>query len=189
VRFDDVPERWTYVDELSGERALGEEYPVVLHSGDRIRVPRARAWWQARLRQISEDLESGEPEILWIDAPLDPKKITQAVRDSTAACVVFADVPGPLRGALPVDPLIAAINPGAPYVIWLDEPPADWAAMRELITSLLRNGQFDEVPTRALKVRQDNVVTLPCPGIRVLWDNHKLLPEFGQLGGIEVRTT
>lgn len=188
ARFDDVPERWTYIDELSGERALGEEYPVVLHSSDRMRVPRARAWWRSRLRQISADLEWGEPEILWIDAPLDPKKITQAVRDSTAACVVFSEIPGPLRGALPVDPLIAAISPGAPYMIWLDEAPADWAAMRELITDLVRNGQFDQVPARALKIRQGDVVTSPCPGIRMLWDNQEMLPEFGQLGGIEVRT-
>jgi hypothetical protein len=185
ARFDDVPEHWTYVDELSGELALGEEYPAVLHSGDRIRVPRARASWRKRAQQITDDLKLAEPEILWIDEPLDPREITKIVRATTAACVVFVAVPGPLSGALPGDPIVAAINPGAPYLIWLDEPPADWDSARELIATLVRNGPFDGVPRRTLGVRQ---VAGPCPGIRVLWDDQELLPEFGQLTGLEVRT-
>lgn len=185
ARFDDVPEHWTYVDELSGELTLGEEYPAVLHSGDRIRVRRARDSWRKRAQLISDDLELVEPEILWIDAPLDSRQIAKIVRTTTAACVVFAAVPGPLCGALPGDPIVAAINPGAPYLIWLDEPPVDWAAARELIAALVRNGPFDGVPRRTLGLRQD---TGSCPGIRVLWDDKKLLPEFGQLTGIEVRT-
>ncbi|WP_206790697.1 hypothetical protein [Amycolatopsis sp. MtRt-6] len=185
ARFDDVPERWTYVDEMSGELSLGEEYPLVLHSGDRIRVPRARVWWRERLRQIADDIELAAPEILWIDAPLDARAITKAVRGTNAACVVFTDVPGPLRGTLPGDPIVAAINPGAPYVIWLDEPPADWALAKAEIAALVRNGAFDGVPARTLRIRQD---AGPCTGIRVLWDDQELLPKFGQLTGIDVRT-
>jgi NTP-dependent ternary conflict system VMAP-like protein/putative serine esterase DUF676 len=187
-RFDDVPERWTYVDELSGELPLCEEYPVVLHSGDRLRVSRARSLWRTRTKLISDNLNHAEPEILWIDGPLDARMIINLVRSSSAACVVFMDVPGRLRGELSRDPLVAAINPGAPFVIWLDETPADWAAARELITILVRNGQFADLPARAWRLRQDDTAPWPRHGVRVLWDDHKLLPEFGQLGGIEVGT-
>ncbi len=185
ARFDDVPEHWTYVDDLSGEFALAEEYPTVLHSGDRMRVPRARNSWRRRAQEITEDLQLAEPEILWIDEPLDSRQITKIVRTTTAACVVFAAVPGRLCGALRGDPIVAAINPGTPYLIWLDEPPADLPATRELIDTLVRNGPFDGVPRRTLDLRQDAGT---CPGLRVLWDDTELLPRFGQLTGIEVRT-
>jgi hypothetical protein len=188
VRFDDVPESWTYVDEMSGELRLFEEYPVVLHSGDRIRVTRSRNWWLASTLRIAGQLEHGAPEILWLEKPLDPRAITIAVRAANAACVVFADVPGPLLGELAVDPLIAAINPGAPYIIWLSEAPADWTAAKEQIAALVRNGEFDQVPARALRLRQQSSEVLPCQAIRVLWDKQDLLPEFGQLTGIDVRT-
>lgn len=188
ARFDDMPESWTYVDEMSGELQLGEEYPVVLHSSDRIRAPRSRHRWLANALRIAGQLEQGAPEILWIETPLDPKEITKAVLATRAACVVFSEVPGPLLGELSVDPLIAAINPGAPYIIWLNEAPADWTPARELITALVRNGEFDDVPARTLRIRQQGLADLPCRAIRVLWDKQELLPNLGQLTGIDVRT-
>lgn len=189
VRFDDVPESWTYIDEFSDGVPLREEYPVVLHSGDRLGVPRAQARWRGRASRIAEELlDAADPEILWIEAAQDPRTITQRIREANAACVVFSDVPGPLRGPLPADPLVAVINPGAPYVIWLDKEPDDWESARAAIIALVSNGEFDQVPVRTMQIRQDCGHALPGAAIRVLWDKRELLPEFGLLTGIDTRT-
>jgi hypothetical protein len=188
VRFDDVPESWTYVDEFSDGVPLREEYPVVLHSGDRLGVPRAQARWRGRAQRIAADLDAADPEIIWIEAAQDPKTINRLIREANAACVVFSYLPGPLRGPLPADPLVAAINPGAPYVIWLDEEPGDWDSARAAITTLVNKGQFDQVPVRTMEIRRNCEHVLHGLAIRVLWDKRELLPEFGLLTGIDTRT-
>jgi hypothetical protein len=189
ARFDDIPESWTISDELA-RVPIGETYPVMLHSGERLQVKRAYHLWREQVRRIAAEIDLNTATVAWLDRPDngDARAITRRVLDVEACCVGFGFVPGPLQGALPDDPLVAALSPGAPYLLWLDEEPADWDAAREVLTALVQQGDFDGVPARLLRLRRRAAGAGLGSTVRLLWDKGEWLPEPGQLPGLTSRT-
>ncbi|NED55038.1 hypothetical protein G3I24_29635, partial [Micromonospora aurantiaca] len=98
-------------------------------------------------------LRNVQPEVQWLE-PSDARTITLVVRHSTAACVGLGFPPGPLNGDLRQDPIIASIVGGAPYLMWSDQEPDDWAAAKAQLYRLTAAGTFEDLPARLHRLRR-----------------------------------
>jgi hypothetical protein len=189
ARFDDRPERWTYSDEFTAPVPLHEVCPVMLHFRDRLGVPRARVQWRMAARRIAGEVELGAPSVLWLPAPADGRmrSISEQVAAVRAACIGFGFVPGPLRGDLRDDPIVAAANAGAPYILWFDAEPADWDEVRSALAAVIQQGAFDDVPLRLQRLSGYRGNGGDVPAVRLVWDNQDWIPEPGRLAGLAIR--
>jgi hypothetical protein len=182
--IDEMPETWEFGDVLVAPTPLWRDRPTVLHCAERLRTPRARARWQEKLAAIRQQLTDSLPEVLWIEADHrdSPASIRDAVTSGRAACFGLGFATHGLGRDLHRDPLIATIAAGAPYVVWAQAEPEDWQATRQRLLALTQRGDFAETPVRLHEVIRAHA-TGPCNGLRLIWDEPKILPPLGQLTG------
>ncbi|GAA3249857.1 caspase family protein [Dactylosporangium siamense] len=190
ARFDDVPESWAFSDSLTASVPIREEYPVMLHFRERLEASRACAYWRRRATAIAEEITHAAPKVSWLEPPRGGgvRRISTSVEAERPACVGFRFAPGPFRGDLRNDPLVAAVNAGAPYLMWLDAEPGDWDEVTSVLAALVQRGDFDDVPLRLKELRDTAGDTAAdATTVRLVWDNQDWLPDAGRLTGLAVR--
>jgi NTP-dependent ternary conflict system VMAP-like protein len=183
--LDAMPETWTCGDMLEEPTPLWHEWPVMLHSAERLSTPRARAWWGEKAAAIKRRLADEGPEVLWIE-PVhrdSPASIRSTVRSTDASCLGLAFAPGGFCQDLRRDPIVAAVAAGAPYVVWTENEPPDWEAVKLFLRKQAAHGAFEDLPIRLHRARIDEA-DLPDSVLRLIWDEPEALPPFGQLTGI-----
>ncbi|NEA28834.1 caspase family protein [Actinomadura bangladeshensis] len=180
-----VPESWPYEDPLAAPVPLWHEHPTVLHCAERLSSRKALSGWRDRTTAIKTRLRNVQPEVQWLE-PSDARTITLVVRHSTAACVGLGFPPGPLNGDLRQDPIIASIVGGAPYLMWSDQEPDDWAAAKAQLYRLTAAGTFEDLPARLHRLRRADPGGLGR-SLRVIWDDPECLPPLTELVGPTTR--
>lgn len=182
--IDRVPEGLTYTDPLE-MAPIWHLYPAVLHCPERQYSARSRQAWRAKAEAIKAAVVNGNQSVHWFEANSKehPAMITDGVRKHSKACFALAFAPGGFRGDLRVDPLIAAVKGGAPFVVWVEHEQPDWAHARAEIVELIEGGVFEEVPERVMEVRINDPDGLGSQ-IRLIWDDPEWLPPLRQLPGL-----
>jgi hypothetical protein len=177
-QLDQVPESWEFGDDMYEPAPLWTDQPTIVHSAERLSHPQAVTFWRNRAEAIRKHVADHLPEVFWIPRQdqAAPVRIRHGVRDSKPGCVALGFVAGPCPPELRLDPIIAAIGGGAPYVIWVDSEPADWRVLKQMVKALTENGKFGELPGRLHKERGG-----PDLGLRVIWDAPEALPPLGPL--------
>ena len=183
--LDTFPEEWTCGDILEEPSPMQREWPVVLHSAERLSTPRARAWWREKAAAIKLKLADEAPEVLWIE-PVhrdSPASIRTTVRTTEASCFGLAFAPGTFCQDLRRDPIVATVAAGAPYLVWTDHEPTDWSEIKQLLKVLAGRGAFEELPIRLHRARAHDPNWVGGR-LRLIWDEPEALPPFGRLTGI-----
>ena len=183
--MDALPEDWRYGDDLREPTPLSQDFPVVLHSAERLTNPLARAYWMEKVVFIRERLDHEDPDFFWIEpAHRDsPRGIRAAVQQTEAACFGFAFTPGTFGRDLHHDPIVAAVAAGAPFVLWPRNEPLDWPTVKQILASLAARGSFEDFPKRLQHTRLTKSSS-PIAGFRLIWDQPEALPPFGELLGL-----
>ncbi|MEU8310152.1 hypothetical protein AB0C84_41930 [Actinomadura sp. NPDC048955] len=185
--LDAVPEAWPYEDSLTEPIPLWQEHPTVLHCAERLSNRRALSGWRDRTTAIKKRLPDLQPEVQWLE-PSDAREITLAVRRSTAACMGLRfPLPPYAADNFRRDPIIASIVGGAPYLLWWDTEPDDWADAEKSLRYLAAGGRFEDLPERLHRLRVDDRDGLGG-SLRVIWDAPDCLPPLTELTGLSGST-
>ena len=182
---DQLPETWPVPQDFAPPRLLGLEHPVVLHSGERLAVrAKTQASWRRRAADVQEAIAAAAPTIVWVkDAQRrQPQAVRQAVEAATAAVIGLEFVPGMAPDDLSTDPILATVMAGAPYVVWSQGEPEDWATLCRQVCVLVEQGPFADVARRLHEIRKQQPETLSA-GLRMLWDDPGLLAPVLPLRG------
>jgi len=182
---DQLPETWPLLQDFAPPRSLGLEHPAVLHSGERLAVrAKTQAAWRRRAADVQAAIAAAAPTITWVkDAQRrQPQGVRHAVEAATAAVIGLEFVPGTAPDDLSTDAIIAAIMAGAPYVVWTQGDPEDWAKLCRQVCTLVEQGPFADVARRLHEIRKQQPDTLGA-GLRMLWDDPDLLAPVLPLRG------
>lgn len=185
--FDMIPESWTAVaTPFTDATPHWRERPTMLHSAERFSSSKLRQRWALKAAYIKDRLDHHPPANLkWIE-PQESVNIGKAITDTkNSTCYGLAFVPGGFCGDLPQDPIIAAITAGAPYVVWVHQEPNDWDAAKRKLEDLISAGDFDDLPSRLQRFRQDEDSDgLGGDRIRLIWDHPDALPPAPEFSGM-----
>lgn len=182
---DELPETWPLLQDFAPPRPLGVEHPAVLHSGERLAVrARTQALWRRRAADVQAAIAAAPPTIAWVKdvQRRQPQGVRQAVEANTAAVIGLEFVPGNVPDDLSTDAIIASVMAGAPYVIWSQGVPEDWATLCRQVCDLVEQGPFADSARRLHELRKQQPETLAA-GLRMLWDDPDVLAPVLPLRG------
>jgi hypothetical protein len=167
-------ERWRLQLGKDSELVLGETYPVVVRSFDRIYDPDlVDTWefWKSKWERLQRDAEAGEAAIEWIchhRGFADPDAARRLQR-SHVLCIALA---------LSVDPklLMKSIEAGTPAAVWVRRA-GDAADLRAKLAGLLSD-RLGDLPARIYEERQKmHEARHPLTDhLAVLWDDFDRIP-------------
>lgn len=147
---------------------LAQSFPVLIHLAERFTAKHLVRQWRARLRRI-DAFGDGSPEVEW----LAKGGILRRIEDMTASCAAFDFVPPKEVGGRE-DPFYAAVFEGAPFILWSDDEPADRAAVKVLVDTLVSESELDRIPERLLRAWGE--LKDFDTSIRLIWDDEARLP-------------
>ncbi|WP_040807232.1 VMAP-C domain-containing protein [Nocardia concava] len=180
--FDEMPEAWdfeTIVDEATPHWVYR---PTVLHCAERRILPSVNVNWQQKTRTILARLEHYRADLSWVPSSTS-RDVRTWVRDSHSACFGMELVSDKLGGKLKHDLLMAAINAGAPFIVWASPHDEDWSETKLKLQRLVEQGPFHEVPERVHHWRESGSRTA-LNRVRLLWDDPSMLPPAPMLRGM-----
>jgi hypothetical protein len=179
--FDELPETWEFAAQHEPAKPLWWEHPTVLHCAERLSVDKLRQVWSTRAGDVLQRLLDDPPDMLWVDTR-QPQQIWRAVREGGRACCGFGFVPGRFNGTEEEDPLLAALTSGAPFVLWTEDEPDDWDALKEAVTTMVCEEPFTDLPARVRTARAAGQT--PLAQLRLVWDEPDALPLLAPLSGL-----
>ncbi|MBL7499773.1 hypothetical protein I6A84_20785 [Frankia sp. CNm7] len=181
-------ERWRMQDSSVPARSIGQDYPVVLRSLERLRTPRwHRAWRRRWDRLMHEPASTGA---FWSKPDGQdylPRLERALAADETLTALILSEPPDD-PGGIGLREVAVALRTGLPVIIWNRSPgPGDdfGEALRELVTAHDLAG----LPTRARQLRlaasrqpeHDNDSVHLGRHLALLWDDPERQPERGVL--------
>lgn len=176
--FASTPERWLVPIDFDDPSPLGLEHPVVLHSGERLSMPRLHQNWARCADDVQRRLKSGPADIRWVESALRDNlpAMRLMVSKLETALIGFGFVPSASLITLKGDALLAAVRAGVPYLLWVEDEPGDWKDVYDFVGDLLSGGSLNS-PAELLR---DERVLKGDPlarGVRLIWDDPMQLPE------------
>lgn len=173
--FDELPEQWTHGAELVAETPVWKDHPTLLHILERFTVPRFRTAWDEVFREKESDQAALKGTMAWIEPELNlPERIRETLRrtNSPRACCGLSFLPGRAEGNLMQDPIIAALDCGAPFILWpwSEEGLGTWQQTRATVEDILATHNFDDLPAKIHEARLGGNM------VRLIWDDPTLLP-------------
>ena len=183
---DCVPESWGVTPNvLSLERPLWHDRTTTLHVAERHGARSLLTAWDTRVREIRASVEETSLAFDWIDE-CDHLDLQNRFKEHVTPCCAFTFALGASPAELLTDPLIAVVAVGAPYVLWMDEPPEDWTVARRLLDDLIERSGLYRLPELLRELRQRDRDGLGrC--VRLVWDDPDALPPRPELVGNERR--
>ncbi|TVR65810.1 MAG: hypothetical protein EA420_02410 [Candidatus Competibacteraceae bacterium] len=169
-------DRWE-IEWFGGSKStLGALHPFLLRWRDRaLNTPRTRAGeWREVTRKIRARESAGTPPtIRWIDPHQKPQQVMRQIGSGDyGGCIgfLFAVDQAALRGD---GLLLAALLGGAPFALWMREPPRNWQEFRQKMDiELVKADRLDDVPCRIANVRSgDDASSQPAYALTLFWDD------------------
>lgn len=183
--FDEVPESWDFETIVDPATPHWVYRPTVLHCAERRVLHSVHANWKHKAESIRARLEYQQANLTWIPHSTSGEVRTW-VRDSQSACFGMELASDKLDGKLQHDLLMAAINAGAPFIIWASPECESWSEVKLTLQRLIETGPFPDVPSRMHRSRETGSLTADNR-VRLLWDDPAALPPGPMLRGMPRR--
>jgi len=183
--IDVVIESWkVQPNRYSAERPLWYDHTTTLHIAERGTNKDLVRVWRRRVESIRESLDRrDDPSFDWIDTGEDVVALQARITRGAAHCQVFKFRLGKSPARILRDPLLASMGAGAPYVLWMVEPPTDWTDAQAVLDDVMGQSTFYDLPELVRDLRQRDPDGLGR-NLRLVWDDPDVLPKLPWLSGI-----
>ncbi|MBM2614720.1 caspase family protein [Actinoplanes sp. LDG1-06] len=160
---------------------IGQQYPVVVRSLERMQASQWHRVWRNRWRRLSESPQNAKAYFAGRHDAENPERLEAALRLDPDIVAVVLDEPPSGQENSPTAGVAAALQAGVPVIVWHRDSSAH-PEFRDTISKAFSDGEATGLPELVLRWRLNAVASPDDPAqigrhITLLWDDPSWLPE------------
>jgi hypothetical protein len=175
---------WHKEHDSGDPRPLCLEYPIVVRSLERMRLPHWHRAWHRRWQTLMNDPATAGVHFAQPEDTGKPHRIDAILSDQHLVLLVLSAAPSP-QPTPGADELTAALRSGLPALVWHVKGTSE--LLREVVTRLVEGDGLGDLPGRTQASRQADFRTPAAPSnvniirdLVVLWDDPRRVVALNQ---------